>query len=162
MMKLSYKYYTIGIPLPTLRRLKRRMKWVRAAGGVVSDDEGNMLVILRNGRWDLPKGRVEEGESTLRAALREVQEETGVSASPQQFLTKTYHCYNLYGGWHLKQTFWYTMRVHGVCPPTVPQTEEGIEQAVWVRPRQWYRRMKHSYGTMRVIAKQMRWTRLTK
>ena len=158
-MKLSYKHITVGLPLSALRRMKRRMRWVRAAGGVVQDDEGNMLLIRRNGRWDLPKGKVEEGESPLQGGLREVREETGVAASPQQFLVKTYHCYNLYGGWHLKQTYWYLMRASGVKPATQPQQEEGIEAAEWVRPRVWYRRMRSSYGTMKTIAKQLRWTR---
>lgn len=161
-MKLSYKHLTFSIPLAYLRRLKRRMAWVRAAGGVVQDDEGNMLLILRNGRWDLPKGKVEHGESPLQGGLREVREETGVYATPQQFLVKTYHCYNLYGGWHLKQTFWYIMKAQGVKPATAPQQEEGIEAAEWVRPCVWYRRMRSSYGTMRTIARQMRWTRSVK
>ena len=71
-MKVSYKYHTFDLPLRWLRCLKRRMRWVRAAGCVVHDDAGNMLLILRNGRWDLPKGKVESGETLLQAALREV------------------------------------------------------------------------------------------
>lgn len=49
-MKLGYKYHTFNVPLSFLRCLKRRMRWVRAAGGIVADDEGNMLLIRRNGR----------------------------------------------------------------------------------------------------------------
>ena len=77
-MKVSYKYHTFNIPLRWLRCLKRRMRWVRAAGGIVTDEAGRMLLIRRNGRWDLPKGKVEAGETLLQAALREVEEETGV------------------------------------------------------------------------------------
>lgn len=77
-MKLSYKYYTFNIPLGLLRLLKRRLRWVRAAGGIVTAPDGTMLLIRRNGRWDLPKGKVEAGETLLQAALREVEEETGI------------------------------------------------------------------------------------
>ena len=86
-MKLSYKYHTFNIPLRLLLLLKRHIVFVRAAGGIVSAPDGRMLLILRNGRWDLPKGKVEPGETLLQAALREVQEETGIhglSPSPTQ------------------------------------------------------------------------------
>ena len=75
-MKLSYKRITIDVPLCVLRCLKRKMRWVRAAGCVVQDEGGNLLLIRRNGRWDLPKGKVEPGETLLQAATRESNEET--------------------------------------------------------------------------------------
>ena len=78
-MKVSYKYHIFNIPLRWLRCLKRRMRWVRAAGGIVTDDAGDMLLIRRNDRWDLPKGKVEAGETLRQAALREVEEETGIN-----------------------------------------------------------------------------------
>ena len=120
-MKLSYKYFTFDVPLCLLRWLKRRMRWVRAAGGIVTSDEGRMLLIFRNGRWDLPKGKVEAGETLMRAAVREVQEETGLDRlQPGRLVTKTYHVYNLYGGWHLKQTSWFRMTTEGIAPETHP------------------------------------------
>lgn len=155
-MKLSYRHLTVDVPLRVLRRLKARMRFVRAAGGVVRDSEGNMLLIRRGNHWDLPKGKVEEGESVVQGALREVMEETGLKAAPGGFIVKTYHCYNLYGGWHLKQTFWYNMTVPEARPATTPQAEEGITEAVWVEPRVWRRRMRHSFGTMRIIARRLR------
>lgn len=154
-MKLSYKRITIDVPLCVLRCLKRKMRWVRAAGCVVQDDGGNLLLIRRNGRWDLPKGKVEPGETLLRAATRESNEETGldVFALHNQNPLKTYHIYNLYGGWHLKQTSWF----RGYCgydkPAGKPQEEEGITGIEWVSPDEWRRRLMHSYGTMRIIAR---------
>lgn len=157
-MLLSYKYHTFNIPLCMLRFLKRRMRWVRAAGGVVTAPDGTMLLILRNGRWDLPKGKVEAGETLLQAALRETQEETGIivqsfSLSASQPL-KTYHIFNLYGGWHLKQTSWFPMTAEK--QPVTPQQEEGITAGEWVTPDEWHRRLQSSYGTLRTLEKQIR------
>lgn len=181
-MILSYKYSTFRVPLWLLRCLKRRMRWVRAAGGVVTDSEGSMLLIRRNNRWDLPKGKVEPGETLLQAALREVEEETGISGltpapSPKgeggRYLSKplpsplgegqgvrllkTYHIFNLYGGWHLKQTSWFPLRVEGVRPAGKPQAEEGITAVEWVSPDEWHRRLEGSYGTLRTLSRL--WTR---
>lgn len=163
-MKLSYKYRTFNIPLCLLRCLKRRMRWVRAAGGIVVDDSGDMLLISRNNRWDLPKGKVESGETLLQAALREVEEETGIKcvvadATNTNTITqsrnnaiKTYHVFNLYGGWHLKQTSWFPMHAAGHHPTGAPQNEEGITDVVWVAPDEWHRRLLSSYGTLRTVA----------
>ena len=68
-MKLSYKRLTLNVPIALVRCLKRRMRYVRAAGGIVADDSGRLLLILRNGRWDLPKGKVEPGETLLQGAM---------------------------------------------------------------------------------------------
>ena len=167
-MLLSYKYHTFNIPICLLRLLKRRMQWVRAAGGIVTAPDGTMLLIQRNGRWDLPKGKVEAGETLLQAALREVEEETGIKNScpltPSHSLAlpctpiKTYHIFNLYGGWHLKQTSWFPMTasvdpIEGK-PSGKPQQEEGITAVEWVSPDEWHRRLTSSYGTLRTLAKQ--------
>lgn len=84
-MRLSYKYHTFNIPLWLLRLLKRHTHYVRAAGGIVTAPDGTMLLILRNGRWDLAKGKVEAGETLLQAALREVEEETGIKPQLSPF-----------------------------------------------------------------------------
>ena len=156
-MKLSYKYHTWDVPLWLLRLLKRRIRWVRAAGGIVTRDDGMMLLILRNGRWDLPKGKVEAGETLLQGALREVEEETGVSVTTDHWpLTtiKTYHIFNLYGGWHLKQTSWFPMSVADGSAVGKPQEEEGITGVEWVTPDEWHRRLEGSYGTLRTLSRQ--------
>lgn len=159
-MKLSYKYCTFRVPVSLLRCLKRRMRWVRAAGGIVVDDGGDMLLIRRNGRWDLPKGKVESGESLLHAALRETLEETGIKTQPQSHSAicslKTYHIFNLYGGWHLKQTTWFPLHAVGCHPQGVAQQEEGITDVVWVSPDEWHRLLASSYGTLRTLEKQVR------
>lgn len=152
-MKLSYKYCTFRVPIGLLRCLKSRMRWVRAAGGIVTDPEGRMLLIFRNGRWDLPKGKVEVGETLLQAALREVEEETGIKVECGEWsVVKTYHVFNLYGGWHLKQTSWFLMKAEK--QDITPQQEEGITGGEWVSPDEWYRRLQHSYGTLRTLSNQ--------
>lgn len=156
-MKLSYKYHTWNVPLWLLRLLKRRMRWVRAAGGIVTRDDGKMLLILRNNRWDLPKGKVEAGETLLQAALRETFEETGVKANLSPLSShispiKTYHIFNLYGGWHLKQTSWFPMTVADGSTIGKPQQEEGITAVEWVTPDEWHRRLEGSYGTLRTLS----------
>lgn len=153
-MKLSYKYHTWNVPLRLLRLLKRRMRWIRAAGGIVADDGGHLLLIRRNDRWDLPKGKVEEGETLQQAALREVTEETGLAQLSILHCqpVKTYHIYNLYGGWHLKQTSWFTMHTAGQRPPCTPQADEGITDCEWVESGEWLRRLSSSYGTLRTLS----------
>lgn len=153
-MKLSYKYHTFNIPLWLLRLLKRRMRWIRAAGGIVTAPDGTMLLIQRNGRWDLAKGKVEAGETLLQAALREVEEETGIaSAAVGAIPVKTYHIFNLYGGWHLKQTSWFPITAEKV--EGIPQQEEGITAIEWVTPDEWHRRLQSSYGTLRTLSKRL-------
>jgi len=165
-MKVSYKYHTFNLPLCLLRHLKRRMRWVRAAGGIVTAPDGTMLLIQRNGRWDLPKGKVEYGETLLKAALREVEEETGILSTAQYTIpAKTYHLFRapkawLKGPnppphkWHLKQTSWFPLTAEK--QPGTPQQEEGITDVVWVTPNEWHRRLSTSYGTLRTLEKKIR------
>lgn len=156
-MKLSYKKITVDVPRGLMLWLRKRMKYVKAAGGVVVEESGLVLAIYRKGYWDLPKGHVEAGESLRQAALREVEEETGISCTIAPLPPmKTYHIYRLNKQWHLKQTSWFHMQSPATCPTLRLQVDEGIVRGQWERKVRWKERMLHSYGTLRNLAR--RWT----
>lgn len=108
-------------------------KIMEAAGGLVFNTTGEVLAIRRMGFWDLPKGKIEKGESPEDAAVREVQEETGLfQISLDNFLMHSYHTYidPRKNRRVLKKTHWYKMRT--IESKLTPQTEEDIESALWL------------------------------
>ena len=136
MFQTSGSLSRIYIPTPceekTYKSFCSQFKEVNAAGGLVSNRRGDVLLISRNGMWDLPKGHQEEGEDIRTTALREVQEETGVGQLELgELICVTDHCYLRGGTWHLKHTWWYDMLY---TDPTnlTPQREEDITKAAWV------------------------------
>lgn len=111
------------------------MKKIIAAGGLVSNENDELLMIFRRGKWDLPKGKLDEGESIEACALREVREETGLHhLELQSFTGITQH---EYFDTHikedvLKETHWYAMKAPGV-QALAAQAEEDITEIEWVR-----------------------------
>jgi hypothetical protein len=104
-----------------------------AAGGLVTNERGEILLIERRGRWDLPKGKSEPGESPEQTALREVEEECGISGLIlQRFLMKTYHIYLLNNDLMLKKTDWFEMKYKGESKPR-PLAKEDISQTRWIK-----------------------------
>lgn len=132
-------------------QFRTSQRFIQAGGGVTSDPEGRLLLIFRNGRWDLPKGKLEPGEQIEECAVREVSEECGLSGLQRSdFITHTYHCYQLHGEWVLKQTSWYRMSYDGKEVPA-PQTVEGITQAVWVPQTELAAKLENTYFTIRDV-----------
>ena len=125
---------------------------VEAAGGVVTDAAGRHLLIYRNGRWDLPKGHVEAGETTVCCAEREIAEETGVAAAVAAPLCETLHAYWFARTerWELKRTCWFRLRPTGLSVPT-PQREEGIERVFWCDETTLGACLATSYPTIRAV-----------
>lgn len=116
----------------TWRKFNDFFKIIEAAGGIVSNPAGETLFIHRLGRWDLPKGKIETGESLEEAAVREIEEETALKKIDlQHFINTTYHIYREKNGTPiLKKTHWYKMNYNGDSLP-IPQIEEGITQVSW-------------------------------
>ena len=107
--------------------LKETFKMAPAAGGIVVTN-GKFVSIVRHGIPDLPKGHIEQGETPEVAAIREVEEETGIAnLKIVKALPSTWHCYLEHGQWTLKRTYWYLMNTAETIQAT-PQTEEGITE----------------------------------
>ncbi len=107
-------------------------RFVQAAGGCVTDEHVRLLAIHRLGLWDLPKGKVDEGEAVDAAALREVREECGLKKVELiERLCDTWHTYERKGAQHLKRTDWYLMRANS-DEKLVAQQEEDISEVRWM------------------------------
>ncbi|MCB9196620.1 MAG: NUDIX domain-containing protein [Flavobacteriales bacterium] len=107
-------------------------KRIEAAGGIVLNRENQILFIDRLGYWDLPKGKVEKDEELKLAAIREVEEECGITGPKiDRKLLKTFHTYAAGRRKFLKTTHWYLMRYIG-DEQLIPQEEEGITAVRWV------------------------------
>ena len=107
--------------------LKETFRMAPAAGGIIVTD-GKFVSIVRKGIPDLPKGHIEQGETPEVAALREVEEETGIGhLQIVKELPCTWHCYFEHEAWSLKRTYWYLMHTTETIQPK-PQTEEGITE----------------------------------
>jgi len=125
---------------------------VVSAGGLVINQRGNALWIMRNRHWDLPKGKVERGEMLEAAALREVNEETGISGLKiTGDITATYHTYEIDGVVHLKTTFWYSMEHSAGDSMGVPQAIEGITDVKWMSLPVPKNVWDSTYGSIRIV-----------
>jgi len=121
-----------------------------AAGGLVFNEQQELLMIFRRGKWDLPKGKLDEGELIETCAVREVEEETGLrNVILGDLITKTYHEY--FDKWIeedvIKETWWYEMKVTD-SPTLIPQVEEDIEKVVWANEKEVAVFLKNSYPTI--------------
>ena len=123
-------------------------KIVEAAGGVVLNQTDEILMIFRRGHWDLPKGKIEKEEGIEAAAIREVQEETGIQQLElKKFLLTTYHTYrNRKNVRCLKPTYWYLMQTNET--EITVQTEEDIEQGIWIKKSDFIKSGKPAYGSI--------------
>src|SRR5665213_836447 len=106
---------------------------IQAGGGLVKNKNQDILMIFRRDKWDLPKGKLDEGETIEECAKREVEEETGLShLKIIKPITITYHTYILFGKHNLKETHWYLMNASG-DEKLIPQTEEEITEIIWAK-----------------------------
>ena len=123
--------------------------FVMAAGGLVQ--RGNdFLFIFRNSKWDLPKGKIELGETEMVAAIREVEEECGIKPTLLHHLIDTFHTYFEEGKWVLKRTYWYAMEYDGTGM-LAPQTEEGITEVKWIPVTEWNKVLENTFGSIQDV-----------
>ncbi|MFL5741095.1 MAG: NUDIX hydrolase [Flavisolibacter sp.] len=129
-------------PNAVLKAFKKKLVLVLAAGGFVHTPQKEILLIFRRGKWDLPKGKLDPGESLEQCAIRELSEETGIQALSEGPLCTTYHTYHEFGRHVLKESHWFLMKVSEKTE-FVPQQEEDIEKCIWV-PYQELDQYKHN------------------
>ena len=105
----------------------------KAAGGLVKNKAGEVLLIFRRGKWDLPKGKLDDNETLLECAIREVKEETGLTLlQAGKEIDITYHTYVEFGKHILKESHWYMMYSKSM-EILIPQVEEDITEIRWVK-----------------------------
>ncbi len=128
--------------------LFKKFTIIQAAGGLVTNEKDEILMIFRRGMWDLPKGKLDAGETLEDCAVREVKEETGLNnvqlIAP---LIITYHTYHEGSKFILKESHWYRMRANGEQKLT-PQTEEDIHDIKWVGKQELKTYMKKSFASV--------------
>ena len=124
---------------------------IEAAGGIVQNDEKDLLFIFRRDKWDLPKGKMEKNELPEKCAAREIEEETAVkNLKLKKKIGDTYHIYDEFGKHFLKISRWY----YFTCPSKQnlqPQTMEDITQVKWFKTKDLKTPMANTYATIKDI-----------
>jgi len=135
------------------KEFKKLFVIIKAAGGLVKNAKEEYLFIFRNKKWDLPKGKMDRGETIKETAIREVEEECGIKKLKIiKPIGNSHHIYELKGKDTIKRTYWFDMS----CKDTrklIPQKEEGIEKAVWVKPVRFKKWKKDIYPSVWDIVK---------
>ncbi len=124
---------------------------IEAAGGIVQNNDKEMLFIFRLGKWDLPKGKMEKGEKPDDCAKREITEETGIkNLIVKKKAGETWHSYDEFGKHFLKLTHWYYMTCEDKQEPR-PQLEENITAVKWVKTKDIAAPLKNTYPSIKDI-----------
>jgi len=131
--------------------LRKKLPYVEAAGGLVYNNKREILFIHRNDKWDLPKGHIDKNESHETAAVREVEEETGVKGlQVKRFIMKTYHVFKRNDKFKLKATYWYEMYTD-FDGDLKPQKNEGIKKAKWKNFGKSQKALRNSYENIKLL-----------
>ncbi|WP_025761331.1 NUDIX hydrolase [Dyadobacter tibetensis] len=130
-------------------KIKGQYKVIKAAGGVVIKDD-KYLLMYRRKKWDLPKGKLDKGENSKSAAVREIEEETGVKALIKDKICTTWHTYHYNNCRILKKTKWYLLDCTDDTAMS-PQAEEQIEKLEWLTPKDSKTVLVNSYSSIRYV-----------
>ncbi len=134
-----------------LKKFTNKIPLVTAAGGVVTNKKGKVLFIYRNDKWDLPKGKLDKGETIEECAIREVEEETGVQGLKiENFLKTTYHVFKRNGVYKLKEVHWFAMKT-SYKGKLKGQKKEGIEKVKWKGPKKIAKALENSYINIKIL-----------
>ena len=124
---------------------------IKAGGGIVKNEDEEILLIFRRNKWDLPKGKLDENETIEACAIREVQEETGLEKLIiERPAGISYHTYTQFGKHFLKESHWFEMKANGK-EPLIPQTEEDITEIKWVNPKEITEYLSNTFPTIRQL-----------
>ena len=124
---------------------------IQAGGGLVENENKEVLFMYRRGRWDLPKGKLDAGENIEECAVREVKEETGLNdLEVKGFLLTTYHTYHEHGDYILKESHWFEMSSNS-NNMLVPQTEEDIQELKWVKNEDLHLVLNNTYPSVKEV-----------
>lgn len=130
---------------------KSCFKYIEAAGGFIHNEYDEYLFIYRREKWDLPKGKLEDGETPEIASVREVQEETGLqSVVRNDFRCSTWHTYELRGEQILKQTYWFNMEA-SKNQESKPQLEEQITQLEWLPKSEFQKVLENTFPSIAFV-----------
>lgn len=123
---------------------------IEAAGGLIKNTKGELLFIFRNGKWDLPKGKLEKGEMPQEAALREVKEECGLkNVSIVKELPTTFHTYNEGNNRFLKKSYWFEMISDDF--DLIPEISEGITAVKWIGKSELNQVLQNTYKSIQQV-----------
>jgi 8-oxo-dGTP pyrophosphatase MutT (NUDIX family) len=152
--EISTSYQVVANdPIAAMNAFFVHFKSIQTAGAIVQkENDDAFLWMLRLGKLDLPKGKIESGELPLEAAIREVHEETGLSGSfaVQRIFPVTFHVYPFKGKSVFKTNHWFHLSYAG--PSTIkPQIEEDIEAVFWLSEKEWRDSLNLTYIGLREL-----------
>ncbi len=134
-----------------LKQFLKKLPNVIAGGGKVYNANDEVLFIYRNDKWDLPKGKIESKESIEETAIREVEEETGVTGLEiTKQLPVTYHIFKRRGRYRIKITYWFEMKTE-YNGKLFPQEKEGITKVKWLNEKKIKKAMANSYANIKLL-----------
>ena len=152
-LKKTYSVtFTLKNKKEVIKYLKKKFKVIKAAGGIVQNNENKILFIYRLGKWDLPKGKKDKGEKIIDCAVREVEEETNTKVKIIKRNCTTWHTYTRYKKFILKKTVWYKMKCIDDSKMK-GQKKEKIEKVRWMENKIINEILINSYKSLSYVVK---------